>query len=96
MRKGIERTCMCAFLVVSVKSSSFASLCTTAHQALLSMGFSRQEYWSGLSFPPPGDLPDPGIEPRCPALQADSLLSEPPGKPDLSSIHRRSQDLRYD
>ena len=42
------------------------------------MGFSRQEYWSGLPFPSPGDLPDPGIEPRPPALQADSLPSEPP------------------
>ena len=45
------------------------------------MGFSRQEYWSGLPFPSPGDLPDPGIEPRSPALQADTLTSEPPGKP---------------
>ena len=43
---------------------------TAAHQAPLSMGFSRQEYWSGLSFPCPGDLPDPGIEPRSPSLQA--------------------------
>ena len=45
------------------------------------MGFFRQEYWSGLPFPPPGDLPNPGIEPTCPTLQVDSLLSEPPGKP---------------
>ena len=45
------------------------------------MGFSRQEYWSGLPFPSPGDLPNPGIEPRSPALQADALTSEPPGKP---------------
>ena len=44
------------------------------------MEFSRQEYWSGLPCPPPGDLPNPGIEPRSPALQADSLLSEPLGK----------------
>ena len=44
-----------------------------AHQAPLSMGFSRQEYWSGLSCPPPGDLPHPGIEPASPAWQADSL-----------------------
>ena len=44
------------------------------------MGFSRQEYWSGLPFPYPGDLPNPGIEPRSPALQADTLTSEPPGK----------------
>ena len=45
------------------------------------MGFSRQEYWSGLPFPSPGDLPDPGMEPRSPALEADALTSEPPGKP---------------
>ena len=45
------------------------------------MGFSRQEYWSGLPFPSPGDLPDPGIEPRSPALEADTLTSEPPEKP---------------
>ena len=48
--------------------------------APLSMEFSRQGYWSGLAFPSPGDLPDPGIEPRSPALQAGSLLTEPPGK----------------
>ena len=45
------------------------------------MGFSRQKYWTGLPFPPPGDLPDPGIEPRSPVLQADSLPTEPPGNP---------------
>jgi len=45
------------------------------------MGFSRQGYWSGLPFPSPEDLPDPGIEPMSPTLQADALLSEPPGKP---------------
>ena len=44
------------------------------------MGFSRKEYWSGLPFPSPGDLPDPGIEPGSPALEADTLTSEPPGK----------------
>ena len=54
---------------------------TVAHQAPPSMEFSRHEYWSGLPFPSPGDLPDPGIEPRSPTLQADALLSEPPGKP---------------
>ena len=53
---------------------------TVAHQAPLSMGFSRQEYWSGLPCPPPGYLPNPGIQPRSPALQADSLPPEPPGK----------------
>ena len=52
-----------------------------AYQAPPSMGFSRQECWSGLPFPSLGDLPDPGIQPRSPALQADALPSEPPGKP---------------
>ena len=70
---------------MKVKSLScvrlFATLWTVAHQAPLSMVFSRQEYWSGLPFPSPGDLPDPGIEHRSPALQADALTSEPPGKP---------------
>ena len=60
----------------------FATPRTVAYQALLSMGFSRQEYWSGLPFPSPGDLPDPGIEPRSPEFQADALTSEPPGKPN--------------
>ena len=54
---------------------------TATHQAPLSLGFSRQEYWSGLPCPPPGDLPNPGIEPRSLTLQADSVLSQPPGKP---------------
>ena len=55
----------------------FVNLWTVAHQALLSMEFSSQEYWSGLPFPSPGDLPDPGIKPWSSALQADCLLSEP-------------------
>ena len=58
--------------------SDSATAWTVAHQAPLSVGFSRQEYWSGLPFPPPGDLPDPEIKPGSPALQADSLPSEPP------------------
>ena len=57
----------------------FVTPWTVAYQAPLSMGFSRQVYWSGLPFPSPGDLPNPGIEPRSPALQADALPSEPPG-----------------
>ena len=62
----------------------FAALWAVAHQTPLSKGFSRQEYWSGLPFPSPGDLPDPGIKPVSPvspALQADSLPTEPSGKP---------------
>ena len=58
----------------------FVTPWTVAHQVPLSVGFSRQEYWSGLPFPSPGDLPHPGIEPRSPALQADSFSSETPGK----------------
>ena len=58
----------------------FVTPWTVAYQAPPSMGFSRQEYWSGLPFPSPGDLPDPGIEPGSPTLQADALTSEPPGK----------------
>ena len=69
-------------LKVKVKSIShvrlFATLWTVAHQASPSMGFSRQEYWSGLPFPFPGDLPDPGIKPSSPAVEADALTSEPP------------------
>ena len=59
----------------------FATPWTVAHQAPPSMGFSRQEYWSGFPFPSPENLPDPGIEPRSPTLEADALTSEPPGKP---------------
>ena len=58
---------------------------TVAYQAPLFMGFSRQEYWSGLPFPSPGDLPNPGTEPGSPALQADSLLTELQGKPLVHS-----------
>ena len=58
----------------------FATPWTVAYQAAPSMGYSRQEYWSGVPFPSPGDLPDPGIEPGSRALEADALTSEPPGK----------------
>ena len=57
----------------------FVTPWTVARQASLSMGFSKQEYWSGLPFPPPGDLPDPGIKLWSPALQADSLPTHPQG-----------------
>ena len=70
-------------LKVKVKSLSpvgvFATPWTVAYQAPPFMGFSRQEYWSGVPFPSPGDLPNPGIKPESPALQADALPSEPPG-----------------
>ena len=70
----------------------FATLRTVAHQAPLSMGFFRQEHWSGLPCPPPGNLSNPGIEPRSPELQADSLPSEPPGKPTV--CHRGYKTTR--
>ena len=63
-----------------VKSESFASLWTVAHQAPLSMGFPRQEYWCGLPFPSPGNLPYPGIKPMSPELAGRFFTSEPPGK----------------
>ena len=75
--------CVWVWVCVSclVMSDSLAAPWTIAHQAPLSTEFSRQEYWSGLPFLSPGYLPDAGIKPGSPALQADSLLSEPPGKP---------------
>ena len=77
-------------LKVKVKSLSrvqlFATSWTVAYQAPLSMGFSRQEYWSGLPFPSPGDLPDAGIEPRSPTSLTDALPSEPPGKSKATYI----------
>ena len=80
---------------VKVKSLSrvwlFATPWTVAYWAPPSIGFSRHEYWSGLPFPSPGHLPDPGIAPRSPAFQADALTSEPPGK--HSSIREKYKDL---
>ena len=83
------------FLPLEVKkvkvlvAQSCLTLCdshTGACQAPLSMGFYRKGYWTGLPFPSPGDVPDPGVKPRSPALQADSLLSEPPGKPSFTDV----------
>ena len=71
--------CVCMLSCIQL----FAAPRTVAHQAPLSIGFSRQEYWSGLPFPSLGHLPDPGIEHRSPASQADSFPSMPPGKPSL-------------
>ena len=78
---------------VSEVAQSCPTLCdpwTVAYQAPPTMGFSRQEYWNGLPFPSPGDLPDSGIKPGSLALQADALTSEPPGKPIL---HTKSLQL---
>ena len=85
-------------LKVKVNSLSrdrlFVTPWTVAHQAPPSMGFSRQEYWSGLPFPSPGDLPDPGIESKSPSLRADALTSEPPGETEKKSTQgERPPDL---
>ena len=75
----------------------FATPWTVAYKAPLSMEFSRQEYWSGLPFPSPGDHPDPGIEPGFPTLQADTLPSEPPGQPQGKVCHtwRKERGCRW-
>ena len=69
----------------------FGTPWTVAYQAPLSMGFSWQEYWSVLPFPSTGNLADPGSEPRSPALQADTLLSEPPGNPSWKERYDKSR-----
>ena len=74
-----------AFVSHSVVSSYLWTPWTVAHQSPLSMGFSRQEYWSQLPFPSPGDFPNPGIELGSLAKQGDSLRSEPSGKPSVTS-----------
>ena len=71
-----QKYCWCAVISRSVMFKSFATAWTVACQAPLWMGFPRQEYWSGLPCSPPGDLPNQGIEPRYPALQANSLWSD--------------------
>ena len=76
--------CVCVCVSRSFVSDSVTSWTIDGH-APLSVEFSRQEHWSGYPFPSPGDLPDPGIDPRSPALQADSFLSEPAGKPLLQA-----------
>ena len=72
----------------------FGTPWTVAYQAPQSMEFPRQEYWNGLPFPSPGDLPDPGIEPRSPTLQADALLSKPPGKLVRMAIIKKSTNTK--
>ena len=82
LMKKIVIVCYFLYLLKSLsRVRLFVTPWTVAYQAPLSMGFSRQEYWSGLPFPSPGDLPNPGIEPGFPTLEADALTSEPPGKP---------------
>ena len=77
--------CVCAHAQLLSHVWLFVTPWTVAHWALLSMGFSRQEYWSGLPCPPPGDLPNSGIEPTSPSLEGGFFTTEPPGKPQLYS-----------
>ena len=74
-----------SFNIVKIAQSCLRPPWAVACQAPLSLEFSRQEYWSGYSFPSPGDISDPGIEPRSPTWQADSLLSESPGGDETKS-----------
>ena len=76
----------CTVLSCSVVSDSLRLPGLSPARFLYPWGFSRHEHWSGWPFPSPGDLPNPGNEPSSPALQADSLPSEPPGKPSLLSL----------
>ena len=89
-KEEIDETCRITFWLFPVCAPSATQLCLTlcdpqtfTRQAPLSMEFFRQEYWSGLPFPPPWNLPDPGIEPMSPALAGRFLTAEPPGKPLL-------------
>ena len=75
------------------RAQSFVTLRTIAHKTPQSIELFRQEYWSGLSFPSPGDLPDPGIVPRSPTLQADSLPTEPPGNRNRNRVHNKRTAL---
>ena len=82
-KRGIEWTTFsvtCSLKLSLSRVQLSVTVWTVAYQAPPSRGFSRQENWSGLPFPSPGDLPNPGIEPRSPSLEADILTSEPPGK----------------
>ena len=77
----LVRIVVCVLCVCSVVSDSFGTSWTIAHKAPLSVGFPRQEHWSRLPFPSPGDLLDPGIQPESPALAGVFFTTEPPGKP---------------
>ena len=104
----VQCCCLAAKQQCCCLSDSFATPWTTACQASLSMGFTKQEYWNGLPFPSPGDLPNPGIKPGSPALLANSLPSEPPVKlctsqqespgtdPSLSALRRHQPFHHFD
>ena len=85
-----KHICVCVCVCVRMhkllsRVQLFVTLWTVARQASLSMGFPRQEYWSGLPFLSPGDLPNPGMEPLSPALAGEFFTTEPPGKPHITA-----------
>ena len=82
--------------LVAKSCPSLSILWTVAHQAPLSVGFPRQEDCSGLPFPSLGDLPNPGITPRSPALQVDSLPTDPPGKPKDTLVSNNNMPMQVD
>ena len=82
-------------LIVLIHVQLFVTLWTVAHQAPLSTGFSRQEYWSGLPFPPPGDLPDPGIKAVSPALAGGFFTTELPGKTSRFGLPKSQTKLLF-
>ena len=94
-RKGTPGGCMCVCTNHFSRVQLFRNPWTTARKAPLSMGFSRQESWSGLPCPPPGDLPDPGIEPTSPALQVDSLPLSHGGSPIRCQINGNKWVVRH-
>ena len=81
---------MVVAVLVAKSCPTLATPWPVALQALLCLGFSRQEYWSGLPFPSPGDLPNPGIEHQSPTLQADSFLTELPGKLKIVGVDTKN------
>ena len=94
-RYGLLKAILHACSVTSVMSNSLRPHGLQPARLLCPWGFSRQEYWSGLPCPPPGDLPNPGIEPRFPALQADCLPSERPGKPNKDLLYNKGTTALY-
>ena len=96
MKVLVSQSCSAAPAAKSLQScQTLYNLIDGSPQAPLSIGFSRQEYWSGFPLPAPGGLPDSGIEPRYPALQANSLQSEPPGNPKVIRQGIRTSSLFF-
>ena len=91
----VDQKKTCVYVCVLNRVQLFSTSWTVALQAPLSMGFSRQEYWGGLTFPSPGDCPNSGIEPRSPTFQVDSLPSETSRKPLIIETSQKFYWLSY-